>query len=130
MYDPSIPYDQVVAAKFKAAKVADQYTPEDRDGDGVITKYDCPFPFGSPQAKIWWDQVVEPYVKTQITPGMKAQYGDAVTGAYKGKPLVPNQIGPGQGDFEFLVDKLQVKEHLSAEAALKIALKAKEMKYG
>lgn len=90
----------------------------------------CPFPLGTTEAKGWWKTIVEPSTKSGITPEMKAKYGDAVTGAWKGKALVPGQAGSDQGDFQFVVDKLQVTQGLSEQAAKNIAGKAYQNKYG
>ena len=102
----------------------------DLDGDGEITAEDCPFPPGGAEAKLWWQNVLEPYVKSTITDDMRSEYGDQVIGAYKGKALVPGQSGPGQGDFQFLVDKIKLTHGLSHFSAVKIAGKIKYLKYG
>lgn len=102
----------------------------DTNHDGIIDMHDCPFPLGSAKAKIWWKQVVEPVAQSQTTEDMVAKYGDRVVGSYQGKPLVPGEAGHGQGDFQFLVDKLQVTRGLSPSAATKIAAKIKMDLYG
>lgn len=102
----------------------------DLNGDGEITAYDCPFPYGSPEAKLWWNNIMEPYARTGITPEFQAKYGDSVVGAYNGKPLVPGEAGPGQGDFQFLVDKIKVTQGLAHSSAVKIAGKVQFLKYG
>lgn len=101
----------------------------DLNGDGEITIRDCPFGYGSPEAKLWWKNIMEPYVEQQITTEQTEQYGDRVVGAYKGRPLVPGEAGAGQGDFDFLVDKIQVTKGLSRNSAYNIAGKVKRMLY-
>lgn len=102
----------------------------DTNGDGILDIRDCPYEHGTPKAKIWWKEVMDPYTKTQITEGMKTKYGDRVIGAYKGKPLVPGEAGRGQGDFDFLVDKLRCTRGLGIDAATKIAGKVTKTLYG
>lgn len=102
----------------------------DLNGDGDLTADDCPFPGGSLEAKLWWKNVLQPYVASQATDAHVAEFGDSVVGAYQGKPLVPGVAGPGQGDFQYLVDKLRVTQGLSYSSAAKIAGKIKVMKYG
>lgn len=111
----------------------DDLAKHDLNGDGVITAQDCPFSPGTLEAKMWVKQVLEPYVQQQITPEMKAQYGDKVVGAYHGKPLVPGGEGSPsepQGDFTYLVDKLMLTQGLSKVSAAKVAGKIRFMKYG
>src|SRR4030042_5209589 len=79
----------------------------DSNGDGIINGQDCPYQFNSAKAKLWWKQVMEPHVQDQVTPEMKAKYGAKVTGAFEGKALVKG-VGANQGDFNYLVNKLQV----------------------
>lgn len=102
----------------------------DLDGDGDIDADDCPFPDGSAEAKLWWRNVMEPSAKHSIPDEFRAKYGDSVVGVYKGKPLVPGQAGPGQGDFQFLVDKIRTTQGLSYQSAVKIAGKIKFNMYG
>lgn len=102
----------------------------DLDNNGVLDINDCPFGKGTFEARVWTKQVLEPYVQQQITPEMKAQYGDKVVGAYKGLPLVPGEQGSNQGDFQYLVDKLQLTQGLSKMSAQKVAAKVRFMKYG
>lgn len=102
----------------------------DLNHDGIITGADCPFPMGSPEAKLWWKNVLEPSLTNNISPEMKAKYGDKIVGVYEGKALVPGVSGVDQGDFRFLVDKLQVTQGLSYGSAVKIAAKVKHMLYG
>jgi hypothetical protein len=102
----------------------------DTNGDGVVNADDCPYKHGTPKAKLWWKEKVEPFTETKITDDMRTKYGDRVIGAYKGKPLVPGEAGRGQGDFEFLVDKLRVTRGLTIGAAEKIAGKIKGTLYG
>lgn len=97
---------------------------------GWIHVQDCPYPLGSTEAKAWWKSVVEPHTKSHITPEMKVQYGDKVVGAYQGKALVPGSAGKGQGDFKFMVDKIQVTRGLSEDAAKRIAGSTFWKKYG
>jgi len=102
----------------------------DTNGDGVLDIRDCPYEHGTPKAKLWWKEIMDPYAKTQITDAMKTKYGAKCTGAYKGKPLVPGEAGRGQGDFQFLVDKLRVTRGLGVDAATKIAGKINTKLYG
>jgi hypothetical protein len=39
----------------------------DLDGNGEITAEDCPFEFGSAEAKLWWNNIQIPYAKNSIT---------------------------------------------------------------
>lgn len=80
---------------------------------------------GSPMAKMWWTHNVDAHITDGVTPEMKAKYGGKVVGTYKGKPLVPGEAGPGQGDFQYLVDKLIVVNGVDYATAAKIAGKAK-----
>jgi len=76
----------------------------DFNGDGEITADDCPFQRGSPEAKLWWNNVLEPYVTSRDLSQYQEQYGDNVVGEYKGKPLVPGVKGSAenpQGDSAF-----------------------------
>jgi len=102
----------------------------DLNGDGDISADDCPFPGGTAEAKLWWRNIMEPWVQSQIGTEHTEQYGDSVVGVYKGKPLVPGEAGAGQGDFQFLVDKIRVTEGLSYSSAVKIAGKVKAVRYG
>lgn len=102
----------------------------DVDSDGDITIDDCPFRPGSYKAKLWWSNVVEPHIKSQITDEMSQQYGDKIVGVYNGKILIPGEAGKGQGDFEFLKDKLQVTQGLTETSATRIAAKIKWGLYG
>jgi hypothetical protein len=102
----------------------------DLNSDGEITADDNPFMPGSPEAKLWWRNILEPYAQSQITPELQDQYGDRIVGVYKGKPLVPGEAGAGQGDFAFLVDKIRVTKGLEYLSAVKIAGKIKALKYG
>lgn len=110
--------------------IQEHFNELDVDGDGQLTAADCPYKFGTYKARMWWDNVIEPHAKSQITDDMVDQHGDKVVGAYRGKPLVPGEAGPGQGDFDFLVDKLQVVRGLSVNSAVRIAAKAKLGLYG
>lgn len=102
----------------------------DTNGDGILDINDCPYEHGTPKAKLWWKNVMEPYAKTQITDDMRVKYGDRVIGAYKGKPLVPGEAGRGQGDFNFFVDKLRVTKGYGLAKATKIAGKVNQTLYG
>jgi len=102
----------------------------DLDGDGSITANDCPFPGGSAEAKLWFRNILEPSVTQDIPDEFTEKYGDKVVGVYKGKPLVPGEAGPGQGDFQFLVDKIKITQGLSHASAVKIAAKVKFSLYG
>jgi len=101
----------------------------DFDNDGEITAEDCPFDYGSAEAKLWWNNILEPFAKQSITDEMSSKYGDKVVGAYKGKALVPGEAGTGQGDFQFLVDKIRITQGLDYASAQKIAGKVKAMMY-
>jgi hypothetical protein len=102
----------------------------DSNADGIVDPSDCPFEYGTLEAKQWWNNYIVPYTKTQITSEMKEKYGDNVVGAWKGKPLVPGHAGRGEGDFQFLVDKIQITQGLSEDVAKRIAGKAFWRKYG
>lgn len=101
----------------------------DINDDGYITASDCPFVPGSAEAKLWYRNVLEPSLQN-VTPEMQAKYGDKLVGAYQGKPLVPGEAGPGQGDFQLLVDKIKITQGLSHGSAVKIAAKVKYTMYG
>lgn len=102
----------------------------DLNQNGIIDADDCPFPDGSIEAKLWWRNIMEPSVQQNIPQEMIDQYGDSVVGVYKGKPLVPGNIGPGQGDMDFLIDKIRVVHGLSYLSAKKVAWKVFSYKYG
>ncbi len=103
----------------------------DLNADGVVDINDCPYPLGTPSAKKWFYQVLDPWVRsTPPTKEAHDMYGDSVTGMYQGKPLVPGVAGPGQADFKYMVDKIRITQGLSYEAASKIAGKVKAAKYG
>lgn len=105
-------------------------SPVDINHDGVITWADCPFELGSAAAKKWWVTVVQPHTEASITPAIKAKYGAKVVGVFNGKPLVPGEAGPGQGDFDFLVNKLVVTQGVDPSIARKIAAKVNHNLYG
>lgn len=86
----------------------------DTNGDGMIDVHDCPYPLGSKEAKLWWKQV-ETYSKAH--------------GHFNGKPLIPGP-GPGQGDFDLLVNKLMVDRGLDHVSAVKIAGKVRHNLHG
>lgn len=96
----------------------------DLDGDDRLTVLDCPFDFGTPEAQLWWKKIMVPYTKGNITEQMREDYGSKVVGAYKGKPLIPGEAGKGQGDFSYMVDKLQVTQALEWYEAREVAAKA------
>lgn len=102
----------------------------DLDKDGDIDAYDCPFPGGSCEAKLWWRNVMEPSIGQDIPPEIQERYGNEVVGMYNGKPLIPGFIEPGQGDFQFLVDKIKVTQGLSHSSAVKVASKVKHLMFG
>ena len=102
----------------------------DLNHDGQITAADNPFPNGSAEAKLWWKNVIDPHTHANISPELKAKYGEKIVGVYAGKALVPGEAGANQGDFQYLVDKLQVTQGLSYGSAMKIAAKIKHMLYG
>lgn len=111
----------------------------DLNHDGLISPADCPFDHGSFEAKMWWDRVMEPYARASVTIPMKAKYGDKVVGAFPThnmsgavamKPLVPGDAGPGQGDFEFLVQKLMIRQGLSEQQAARIAVSYNNKHFG
>lgn len=108
------------------SKLLDQY---DINHDGQLNELDCPYPYGTESAKSWWKIVMEPAVKAGATSAMKAKYGAKLNGAFEGKALVS---GPGkdQGDFSYLVAKLQVTRGLSEESATRIAASIKNKLYG
>jgi len=104
----------------------------DMNSDGELTAEDCIYPHGSPEAKLWWKNIMEPYAKSQSDPAWTEQYGDKVVGGYKGKPLVPGVKGSAsnpQGDFDFLSDKIKVTQGLSTLSAKKIAAKVMWSKF-
>lgn len=102
----------------------------DLTGDGRIDASDCPFPGGSVEAKLWWRNILEPSITQDIPDELTEKYGDRIVGVYKGKPLVPGEAGPGQGDFQLLIDKIKITQGLSHTSAVKIAAKVKHMMYG
>jgi hypothetical protein len=73
-----------------------------------------PFKAGSQAAKIWWKHVQDEANSSHM---------------YHGKPL---QKGPhsGDGDFDFMVDKLQVAQGYSHDVAVRIAAATKHRLYG
>ena len=123
----TIKIDNSIVCNIDFHNDADKF---DLNGDGDIDASDCPFPGGSTEAKLWWRNIMEPWVQSKIGPEHVEQYGDSVVGVYKGKPLVPGEAGPGQGDFKFLVDKIRTIEGLSYNSAVKIAGKVKFRMYG
>jgi hypothetical protein len=105
------------------------FNPLDLNHDGIVNHLDNPHPAGSEASKMWWSKVNAQSQKS-ITPEMKKQYGDKVVGSYNGKPLVPGEAGQGQGDFNYMVQKLMATKGMSLQSATKIAAKAKNLKYG
>lgn len=99
----------------------------DLNMDGVIDVQDCPYPYGTQAAKKWFYNYLDPYTKSQITDEMRDQYGDAITGVYKGKLLIKGP-GPNQGDFDYLVDKIRCTQGLALDSARRIAGKVLYMK--
>lgn len=85
---------------------------------------------GSPEAREWWERVEKHATNTRIPAEVKAKYGSKVIGMYKGKPLVPGEAGKGQGDFEFMVDKLKATRGMSDESARNVAGKIRWKLYG
>lgn len=82
----------------------------DSNHDGQITVEDCPFQAGSPDAIMWIKKILVPATHSSqaidhLDPAWKVFHGDKITGAYKDSPLVPGAHS-GDGDYEFLVDKL------------------------
>lgn len=122
-----IDYSIVAAKKAGAVHPVHPYSPV---APGNLYPKDCPFPYGTTEAKLWWNNIFEPHVKTSITPAMKAKYGNRVLGAFNGKPLVPGEPGQDQGDMAFLISKLQVTQGLSPQMSYQLALKARQAKYG
>ena len=102
----------------------------DMDGDGDIDADDCPFSYGSAEAKLWWKNILESAVQSKVTPDLITQHGDNIVGVYHGKPLIPGEAGKGQGDFEFLVDKIRITQGLDHVSASKIAGKIRFKKHG
>jgi hypothetical protein len=100
------------------------WTPEDTDKDGEITGADIPFPPGSIEAKKAWMQIENlAHSPANVAKCKTLGYEDG-RGMYAGRPLVPG-AGPGQGDFQFLVDKLIWYNGEAPEVATKIAAKAR-----
>jgi len=102
----------------------------DINHDGIIDGNDCPFLHGSPEAKLWWKNIIEPSILKDIPEDMQAKYGDKLVGMYKGRALVPGEAGAGQGDFSYLVDKIKITQGLSHASATKVAAKVKCMLFG
>lgn len=101
----------------------------DFNGDGDITAVDCPWDHGSLKAKDWWLDVLIPHVKAQVTPELQAQY-PGIEGVYKGKPLIPGEAGPGQGDFDLLKDRFRIIDGLEEVEARRLTGWIKYQKYG
>jgi hypothetical protein len=137
---------EAAAAKVKAAKVAakgledigplkatSNFSAFDTNGDGIITADDCPFDHGSPAAGAWWKNVQDAYLRATVHHPdalQFAKYGDKFHGFYNGKPLlsgVSAQEVPGQGDFDYVTDRVMVTQGLSKGSAQNIAgfIKAK-----
>lgn len=100
----------------------------DFNRDGELTSEDCPFDFGSPSAKLWWRNVMEPYASSNIEPEWVDKYGDKLAGGYKGKPLVPGEIDKSSGNLEFFRDKIRITQGLSYVSSTKIAFKVLQTK--
>lgn len=91
-----------------AAKKAFKMSIQDSDGDGNLTGNDLQamgIKAGSAKAKAAW-QVVEAQAKASKM--------------YAGKPLAPG-VHVGDGDHQFLVDRLIWSQGLSPESAAKVA---------
>jgi hypothetical protein len=124
-FDPNMWLSKPMVSKIEHAKkvltqalsIPIDLHPIDLNGDGIITAADCPYTPGTVKARLWWDYVLVPYTKAHITKSMKAQYGNRVVGSYNDKPLVPGEPGRGQGDFDFMVDRLRVTRGLSEGSA-------------
>jgi hypothetical protein len=123
------PFLGTKAMKFEMLNAA-QKALFDINHDGQISAEDCPFEHGTTDAQVWWAKVMVPATKSYVTTAMKKQYGEHVVGGYKGGALVPGEIGPGQKDFQFLIDKIQVTQGLDTDSATRIALAVKNAKYG
>ena len=117
--------DSLDGGKFAWKADKDRF---DLNGDGYLDAHDCPYQYGSPEAKLWWKNIIEPSVKSQITPEMQAKYGAKVSGSYLDKPLASGENEVGAGDYKYLVDKLQITQGLSYSSASKVAMKV--MTYG
>lgn len=100
---------------------------DDLNGDGVLDIRDCPYPYGTTAAKKWWYSKIEPVVRAQATDTNKDIWGNTLTGVYKGKPLRPGPH-PGDGDWDYMVDKIKVTQGLSHENASNIAGKVLQRK--
>jgi len=127
-----------LAAKAQAEigplKVTSQFGAFDTNGDGIITGADCPYEPGTVAAKAWWSNVQVPFIKATLShpDAMQYidQYGDKFHGFYNGKPMlsnVPASEIQGQGDFDFITDRLMITQGLSKGSAQNIAgyIKAK-----
>lgn len=84
---------------------------------------------GSEGAKSWWATEVDGKLTNGITAEMKAQHGDKVVGVYDGKPLVPGEAGKGQGDFNYVKDKIMITQGVDADVARQIAAKSYQTKF-
>ena len=132
---------ELSAAKVKVAKLAAKGLQEmgplkptsdfgayDTNGDGVITADDCPFEHGTTAAKMWWSNVQVPFIKASMNHPdamhYMAKYGDKFQGFYNGKPLlrgISAQEVAGQGDYNFIVDRVMITQGLSKGAAQNVA---------
>jgi len=123
-------FDQMFTGGEHHIDINEHFNELDINGDNTLDISDCPFRPGGHMAKVWFKEVLVPYTKSQVTPDLLDKYGDNLTGMYHGKPLIPGEAGPGQGDFEFLRDQLIVTEGFTELAATKLAAKIKVKLYG
>lgn len=100
------------------------------DDGGLATKLHAQP--GSPEAIKAWAQIdADAHSPTAIAKAKACHVPGAEksVGFYNGKPLIPG-VGPGQGDFDFLVDKLVATKGMTVGAAEKLAAHIKTLKYG
>jgi hypothetical protein len=103
------------------------------NGDKELNCEDCPFDSDTFFARRWFDKVMMPWTESQVTPELKEQYGDNLTGMYQGRPLIPGSLGTPdapQGDFQLLVDKLKLTQGFDQESADRIASSVMRKLYG
>ena len=92
----------------------------DSNNNGHFDGGDIQVEPGSVEAKKVWKQIsIEAHSPENISKAK--QLHPNATGLYMGKPLVPGVAGPGQADFQFMVDKLIYHDGYSPEVANKIA---------
>ena len=97
------------------------WDPVDNNHDDSIDGTDIPFEPGSLAAKKAWKEIAAIAKSPDAIAQAKALGYDNATGMYKGKVLAPG-AGPGEGDFDFLRDKLIYDGGHSPEVATKIAV--------